>query len=164
MEFDKSRANIELNNIIMNILTQEMPALKEKIKKLCLELKRAKYLIYIFSSALFAVGLFFLIVALSIAFHTNTIADTLKTLGFGGASATSFVSLMLINPIERIRDANFNASQAEMIYNFWELAILLYIRAMDIDDRESIKETAEKIREATATAIKLLEKYVEEKD
>ena len=146
----------------MKVLTQEMPALKERIKKLCFELKKAKYIIYIFSTALFLVGLFFLIVALSTIFNSiNDWIELLKAIGFGGASATSFISLMILNPIEKIRDANFDASQAEMIYNCWELGILLYIRAMDIDDRESIKEAARNIEELTTTAIELLEKYTE---
>lgn len=139
-----------------------MPALKERIKKLCFELKKAKYIIYIFSTALFLVGLFFLIVALSTIFNSiNDWIELLKAIGFGGASATSFISLMILNPIEKIREANFDASQAEMIYNCWELGILLYIRAMDIDDRESIKEAARNIEELTTTAIELLEKYTE---
>ena len=161
--FDRERANLELNAIIMKILTEELPLLKEKIKKLCAEVKRAKYLIYVFSILLFIVGIFFLTVALSLfaAGGTNDWEGLLETLGFGSASATSFASLLLLQPIKKIQEANSDASQAEMVYYSWELGILLYIRAMDVNDRNSIKEAAEKIRDLTSTAIQLLEKYYE---
>ncbi len=161
-KFDRDRANLQLNSIIMKILMEEMPILKEKIRKFCRELRKAKYIIYIFSIAIFAVGLFFLTTALLTALPANN--DWLKIvegLGFGGASATSFISLMLLNPIKKIQDANSDASQAEMIFYCWELGIFLHIRAMDINDRDSIKEAAEKIKELTAEAISLLEEYTE---
>jgi len=161
--FDRDEANSHLNNTIMNILVEEMPLLKKKIKKLCEEVKRAKYLVYIFSGALFGVGIFFLIMALS---ATPSISpdkwDTIfASLGFGSASATSFVSVLLLNPIKKIQQANSDASQAEMVFYSWQLGVLLYIRAMDITDRESIKEAAGKIEEITAMSIDLLEKYYE---
>ncbi|MEA2054969.1 MAG: hypothetical protein U9O96_07705 [Candidatus Thermoplasmatota archaeon] len=159
-KFDIEEANLQLSNTIMKILTEEMPALKEKIKKMCLEVKRAKYLIYVFSVALFMMGIFFLIAALSLAFSNNW-EKVVEGLGFGSASAASLVSLLLLRPINRVQEANSDASQAEMIYYCWELGILLYIRAMDITDRGSIKEAAEKIRDLTSKAIGLLEKYYE---
>lgn len=85
----------------------------------------------------------------------------IESLGFGSASSLSFISLLLLNPIKKIQKANSDASQAEMTYLCWELGILLHIRAMDINDRDSIKETAEKIRDLTSNAIRLLEKYYE---
>lgn len=161
--FDRDEANSHLNNTIMNILVEEMPLLKKKIKKLCEEVKRAKYLIYIFSGALFGVGIFFLIVALSLALSTpfDDWSIIIESLGFGSASATSFISVLLLNPIKKIQQANSDASQAEMVFYSWQLGVLLYIRAMDITERESIKEAAEKIEELTATSIDLLEKYYE---
>jgi len=161
--FDRDEANSHLNNTIMNILVEEIPLLKKKIKKLCEEVKRAKYLIYIFSGALFGVGIFFLMMALSLAFSMSPDKwDTiLGSLGFGSASATSFISVLLLNPIKKIQQANSDASQAEMVFYSWQLGVLLYIRAMDITERESIKEAAEKIGELTVTSIDLLEKYYE---
>ncbi len=163
--FDRDDANSQLNNTIMKIMTDELPALKEKIKKLCEEAKRAKYLVYIFSGALFAVGLFFLMIALylglSAADGVEEWKNVIEILGFGSASVTSFISVLLIHPIKKIQEANSDASQAEMVYYSWELAVLLYIRAMDITDRDSIKESAEKIEEMTATFIGLLERYYE---
>ena len=149
-------ANNQLNNI-MDVLTEEMPALKERIKKLCIEVRRAKYIIYAFSIALFTVGIFFLLVALTTIFLPSkyNLIKIIEGLGFGSASATSFVSLIFLNPIKKIQNANSDANQAEMIYYCWELGILLYIRAMDVNNRESIKETAEKIGELTKKAISL---------
>jgi hypothetical protein len=48
-----------------------------------------------------------------------------------------------------------------MIYYCWELGVFLYIRAMDITKRASIKEAAEKIQEITSTSVELLEHYYE---
>jgi hypothetical protein len=161
--FDRDEANSHLNNTIMSILVEEMPRLREKIKKLCEEVKRAKYLTYIFSGALFGVGIFFLVVALTLVFSkpSDDWSTMIISLGFGSASATSFISVLLMNPIKKIQQANSDASQAEMIFYSWQLGVLLYIRAMDITERESIKESAEKIEELTATSIDLLEKYYE---
>lgn len=163
MSFNRDEANLQLNNAIMKILTDELPLLKEKIKELCAEAKKAKYLVYVFSTLLFIVGIFFLIVALSL-FTMGGIDKwerILEILGFGSASATSFVSLLLLQPIKKVQEANSDASQAEIVYYCWELGILLYIRAMDVDDRDSIKEAAEKIKELTSKAIQLLERYYE---
>ena len=163
-KFDIDEANQDLENIIQKILIKELPILKNRIEKLCEEVKKAKYIIYAFSISLFIVGIFFLIVALSLTFLTNGIDNfgkLIESLGFGSASGTSFVSLMLLNPIKKIRDANSDASQAEMIYQSWEMGVLLYIRAMDINNRETIKEAAEKIKNLTEKSIELIESYTE---
>ena len=163
--FNRDDANVQLNKLILGILTDELPLLKKKIRKLCLEIKRAKYLIYIFSGALFVIGIFFLIVALNIAYPSSNGGgdwkEILEVLGFGAASGTSFISVLLLQPIKRIQKANSDASQAEMVYYCWELGILLHIRAMDITKRDSIKEAAKKIGEITSTSVELLEKYYE---
>ncbi len=160
--FDRDGANSQLNGTIMKILMEEMPLLKEKIKKLCDGARNTKYIVYTFSSMLFGIGLFFLIVALSYVFRSPTDGwNMLATLGFGSASATTFVSVLLINPVKKIQDANSDASQAEMVYNAWELGVLLYIRAMDVTDRDSIKEAAKKIEGLTVSSVGMLEEYYE---
>jgi len=161
--FDRDGANIHLNNTIMEILTAELPVLKEKIKRMCEEAKRAKYIVYMFSGMLFGTGIFFLMVALSYIFQPSPDGweDMLATLGFGSASATTFVSVLLLNPVKKIQEANSDTSQAEMVYYAWELSVILYIRAMDVDDRDSIKEAAERIVELTDSCIGMLENYYE---
>jgi len=160
--FDRDGANLQLNSTIMEILTDELPELKEKIKRMCEEAKRAKYIVYVFSGMLFAAGIFFLMVALSFIFSSPLNEwDKMGILGFGSASATTFVSVLLINPVRKIQEANSDASQAEMVYYAWELSVILYIRAMDVNDRDSIKEAAERIEELTASCIGMLEKYYE---
>lgn len=150
--FDRDGANSELNATIMKILMDELPLLKEKIKKLCDGARNAKYIVYIF-----------LIVALSYIFQLppEGWGDILATLGFGSASATTFASVLLVNPVKKIQQANSDASQAEMVYNAWELGVLLYIRAMDVTDRDSIRDAAGRIEELTASSIGMLEEYYE---
>ncbi|MGC9554075.1 MAG: hypothetical protein ACP5EK_02075 [Thermoplasmatota archaeon] len=164
-EFDVARANFEINKTIQNVVEGELPDLKKRVKELCSEMQQAKRIVYVFSVALFAVGLFFLVGALTLALGVwqlgDMAAEVLATLGFGGAGATSFVSLMLLHPMEKVQRVNSDASQAEMVFHDWHLGILLYIRAMDANDRESIKEAARNIREHTESAIALLEHYTE---
>jgi len=161
--FDRDGANSELNATIMKILMDELPLLKEKIKKLCDGARNAKYIVYIFSGMLFGIGFFFLIVALSYIFQRppGGWENILATLGFGSASATTFASVLLVNPVKKIQEANSDASQAEMVYNAWELGVLLYIRAMDVTDRDSIRDAAGRIEELTASSIGMLEEYYE---
>lgn len=160
-EFDRDRANEEVNHTILRVVDGELPDLKKRITNMCMELQRAKYIVYAQSLALFTVGLFFLILAIATGIGAGKLDETLGTLGFGAAGGTTFVALLLLQPIKKIQKVNSDAGQAEMIYQQWHLGILLYIRAMDITDRESIKEAAKNIRNHTTSAIRMLEKYTE---
>jgi len=160
--FDREKANTHLNNVILNVIDEELPDLKTRVKVLCSEVKKAKYIVYALSIALFLVGIFFVVVALLISLNNpGDLEYMLHILGFGAASATSFVSLMLLRPMEKVQKVNSDAGQAEMIYQSWHLEISLFIRAMDVTDRTSIEEAALNIRESTEAAIMLLETYAE---
>jgi hypothetical protein len=163
--FDRDKANEQVNYSILKILVDELPDLKKHVADLCNEVRKAKYIIYAFSIALFVVGLFFLIAALLLTYSQGEGPENWQTIleafGFGSAGASSFVALLILHPADKIQKINSDASQAQMIYHNWQLGILLYIRAMDINDRESIKEAANNIQKHTATAIKILENYTE---
>ncbi|MBS3773272.1 MAG: hypothetical protein KGY55_03630 [Candidatus Thermoplasmatota archaeon] len=161
--FDRKQANTHLNNVILNVLEEELPDLKARVKVLCREVKKAKYIVYGLSIALFLVGILFVAAALaiSLADELATYDSTLQVLGFGSASAASFISLMLLHPIKKVQKVNSDAGQAEMVYQSWHLEISLFIRAMDISERTSIEQAARNIRESTRAAIQLLEQYAE---
>ena len=163
-EFDIARANEEINKNIQNVVEGELPDLKKRVKTLCSEMQKAKRIIYAFSIALFVVGLFFIIEALVLVVWGGGLEggfNVLGALGFGSAGVTTFIGLMILHPMKKIQQVNSDASQAEMVYHHWHLGILLYIRAMDANDRESIKEAASNIRDHTESAINLLEEYTE---
>jgi len=163
-DFDRDKANVFLNNIIHDILTIELPSLRKKITNLCLESKKTKLIIFVMSLIIFSGGCFLLITSIYII-NSENISDDYKTigsLGFGCAGGLSFISLFLINPINKIQKANSDSIQSEIILYCWEMAILLHIRAMDITDRKNINETADKIKELTINCIQLLERYYEE--
>jgi hypothetical protein len=160
--FDREKANTDLNKVILNVIEEELPDLKTRVKVLCSEVKKAKYIVYALSIALFLVGVFFVVAALLVSKdNLGELEYTLQALGFGAASATSFVSLMLLRPMEKIQKVNSDAGQAEMIYQSWHLEISLFIRAMDVTDRMTIEEAALNIRESTTAAIERLETYAE---
>ena len=164
-EFDIARANLEINKTIQHVVEGELPDLKKRVKILCSEMQKAKRIVYAFSIALFVVGLFFIIEALILALGEGGLEggfNVLGALGFGSAGATTFIGLMILHPIKKIQKVNSDASQSEMVYHDWHLGILLYVRAMDANDRESIKEAARNIRNHTESAIDLLEEYAEQ--
>jgi hypothetical protein len=164
-KFDRDKANLELINTVQKIITEELPKIKDKINKQSLSIRTTKITVTILSIAIFIVGIVFLTAALSIGFFSGQGIESwvkiLEILGFGSASGLSFISIMLLNPIKKIQESNSNAIQAEMINRCWELGIILYIRAMDINDRESVKEAVLNINDLTINSIDLLEKYYE---
>lgn len=163
-QFDKNKANLELINTVQKIITEELPKIKEKINKQSLGIRTTKITVTILSISIFCVGLVFLTAALYVGLFSggmDSFVKILEILGFGTASGLSFISIMLLNPIRKIQESNSNAIQAEMINRCWELGIILYIRAMDINDRESVKEAVDNINILTVNSIDLLEKYYE---
>jgi uncharacterized membrane protein YtjA (UPF0391 family) len=166
-EFNSEQANKQIMHATNIFWITYLADLDNIIQNFRNELTKAKKLTNFFAKFLFIIGVIFLITALILAFSPNDGFNNLETilgsLGFGGVSATSYISFLLLKPANKIQDANSDATQAEMIIHNWGIGLSLYLKAMKSDDPKSLKEAAENIGDLTSKSVQLIEKHYENK-
>jgi len=162
-DFDGNIANAHLNHLILCIIDVEIPLMQNKINQFSKNIKYTKYINWTISIILIFIGISFLIITFSIIimYYFDLMDSILGALGFGSISSGSFISLLITKPTNRIQESNSDACQAEVIFYCWKIGIILYIQAMNITERESIKEAVQNIKELTIKSVELIDKHYE---
>ena len=157
--------NDEIDSEIIKRYKEIICNLKEQCNKFSFEIKITKIITYLLSIVLIFFGIYFLYIGVDIGLNEATTSQNLdsilKSLGFGSTGGLTLISLLIINPAKKIQQANSDAMQAKLILHSWEYNFLLLNRAMDLSDRESMKEIFCKNEELTDKTVELLQKHYE---
>ena len=149
----------EANDSISRYLQGMMDESKVELIRLRHKLSCTYWIIIILSIIMFCLGLVLLSVPIAAAFNQKIgLLQSLISAGFGIADLTA---LFLYGPIEKIHNIMGDMSQIILALNSYRSQVGLRLMEMDVQNRASIGEAADKINAAAENSIKLVQDYFE---
>ena len=155
---DQSKVR-EANDSISRYLQGMMDESKLELIRLRRKLSSTYWIIIILSIIMFCLGLVLLSVPIAAALGQKIgLLESLISAGFGIAD---LAALFLYGPIEKIHNIMGDMSQIILALNSYRSQVGLRLMQMDVQNRESIGEAAEKINAAAENSIRLVQDYFE---
>ncbi|MGC9516219.1 MAG: hypothetical protein ACP5C3_00810 [Methanomicrobiales archaeon] len=117
---------------------------------------------YKITLVLYIIMFFWGLILLSVPLVTAILGDiSLYSTLVGGLGIADLALLFLFKPVDKIHNITTDLNQITIISNGYLLQETLRLIQLDINDRESVGQTAEYIGAAAASTVGLLEQYCE---
>jgi hypothetical protein len=152
----------EANDSISKYLQRTMNESRGEFFALKNKLTITYWIVILLSIVMFVLGLVLLSVPVIAAFNDKI--DTVTALTAAGFGIADLTALFLYGPIEKIHNMMGDMSQIILALNSYRSQFGLRLMQMDIKDRNTVGETADKINEAAEHSIKLVQDYFETKE
>jgi|GEM_PF-1624414 len=133
----------------------------EELNRLRIKLSVSYWIIITLSVIMFFVGIALLLIPAMAAF---TEINTLQSLIAGGFGVADLTGLFLFRPIEKIQKIMGDMSQIILIISSYQTQAGLRLMQMDVHNRPTLGQAAEKINMVTSESVKMIQKYFEVKD
>jgi len=150
---------VKANKIIVMHLQDTMRDGRKELAGLRVKLAFTYVVIVVLSIIMFFLGVVLLSVPVVAAFGGKI--DTLNSLIAAGFGFADLTALFFFRPIERIHGLMGDMGQITLALNSFQTQAELYLLEMNKEDRKTIGEAAEKIKEAARDSIKLIQDYFE---
>jgi len=85
---------------------------------------------------------------------------SLDVLGMGTIGLGDLVAILLYKPIDKLQESDLKFAQQLLVIRGWAMTVNLQLFAMDLNDAESVRKTADAIQSATEEYGKILSAMV----
>ena len=150
---------LDANDTISKYLQGMMVESKGELSTLRRKLSSTYWIIIILSIVMFGLGLVLLSIPIVAAFSDKI--DLLESLISAGFGIADLAALFLYGPVEKIHNIMGDMSQIILALNSYRCQVGLRLMQMDVQNRVSIGEAADKINTAAENSIKLVQDYFE---
>jgi len=160
VEEEQITANKKIRNELLDYQQSLKDDIEKKMKELSDKSKGIFQLTTIIILLIFILG--FVIIVLSLYSILNNPEDTYTGIGLGAIGVGSEVfALYMYKPMNRLNKLSVDYNQEVLILKNWVMTTNLYLLAMDVNDRNSVKEAADKLRQVSIETVDSIQRFLE---